>query len=260
MEPAIYSNKTVRRHSIWNVSPAHLDDISNRDRRGSYYFPEEIEALDMDSYEKVRGSKEANRTVDAVIGIETCINKKCTSPRLMMIELRTNYDNPNNLSKSELEDKVTHSSQLLGAELPVERCKILIFRDEVADQARSWVKSKSEEGGEIRNLIAWGVTDFNTSIKSFDDMPYTPIHAAEAITTELDKYINASQWNRFFDKMHYWINIAIQIRYNHIFEYKHISSTILQYWDNFRNATRGSLNDDQELESMLIDEDILPLR
>ena len=191
MEPTIYSNKTTRRHPIWRISSALFDDISNRDRNGSYYFSRDIEALDMDTYEQMRGGN-ADRTVDAIIGIETCINKKCMSPRLMMIEFRTNYDNPNNLSKSELEEKVSHSSQLLGAELPVERLKILLFRDEVAAQARSWVAKKKEEGGEIRNMIVWSVKDFNDSVKSFDEMPYTPINSEESIITELDSYLKTS--------------------------------------------------------------------
>ena len=259
MEPTIYSNKTTRCHSIWKISPALFDDISNRDRKGSNYFSKEIEALDMDNYEKTRGGN-ADRTVDAVIGIETCINKNCMSPRLMMIELRTNYDNPNNLSKSELERKVSHSSQLLGAELSIERHKILLFRDEVAAQARSWLASKTEEGGEIRNMIVWSVKNFNDSVKSFDEMPYTPINSEESIITELDSYIKTSSWRKYFDKIHFWINYAVQIRYSNSFEYNHICLTIMKYWDAFRKDTQANLNEDQELESMVVDEDILALR
>lgn len=259
MEPTIYSNKTTRRHPIWKISPALFDDISNRDRKGSCYFSRDIVALDMDTYEKMRGGN-ADRTVDAVIGIETCINKKCMSPRLMMIELRTNYNSPNNLSKSELEGKVTHSSQLLGAELPVERHKILLFRDEVAAQARSWVASKTEEGGEIRNMIVWSVKNFNDSVKSYDEMPYTPINSEQFIIAELDSYLEACSWKRYFDKIHFWINYAIQIRYSNSFEYNHVCVTILKYWDDFRKNTQGKLNEDQELESMVIDEDLLVIR
>lgn len=259
MEPTIYSNKTTRCHSIWRISPALFNDISNRDRKGSDYFSRDIEALDMDTYEKTRGCY-ADRTVDAVIGIETCINKKCMSPRLMMIELRTNYDNPNNLSKSELEGKVSHSSQLLGAELPVERHKILLFRDEVAAEARSWVASKTEEGGEIRNMIVWSVKNFNDSIKSFDEMPYTPIYSEEFIITELDSYIKVYSWKKFFDKVHFWIDKAIQLRYKNTFEYDHICNTLLTYWTEYRNRTKGQLDDDLEIESLIIDEDIDVLR
>ena len=92
----IYDNHVVREHSLYARCPSTLNEISNRDYPGTDYFNPDIIGLDMDDYERRTCYGHANNTVDAVIGICTCQNKKKSSPRLLLVELRMGYEKANN--------------------------------------------------------------------------------------------------------------------------------------------------------------------
>ena len=151
----IYDNHVVREHSLYARCPSTLNEISNRDYPGTDYFNPDIIGLDMDDYERRTCYGHANNTVDAVIGICTCQNKKKSSPRLLLVELRMGYEKANNLSKSEMERKILHTKELLSAEKTINRESVFIFDERVAAQARHWFAQRSAEGGgELRHIVA----------------------------------------------------------------------------------------------------------
>ena len=90
----IYNNEVVRGHSIYPVCHSTLNAVSRRDYGNTYSFRPDIECLDMDTYEKnVLRKGQPDCTVDAVIGISTYENNRVSSPRLLLVELRMDYDN-----------------------------------------------------------------------------------------------------------------------------------------------------------------------
>ena len=256
METVVYKNSVVERHSFYSQCHALLDDISRRDYPGKNYFCREIDALDMDTYETLVCHGQKDCTADAVIGISTCVNKKLTAPRLLLVELRMDYESADNLSKSNMEGKVLHTKQLLGAEQPIDKESVFVFTEKVAPQARHWVESLKQEGGEITRFVVYSVQEFADNIRSYATMPYTPINAPAAIVKELGQYIEVAQWQTLFAKFHFWMEYATRIRYANSFEYENIKDTVVAAWRDFRESHSPMPNDDDEIDALIIEEDM----
>ena len=103
-------------HSLSQKFGSSLKEISDRDYADKGYFECDIPAIDIDSYEvSLHGDNQ--RTVDAAIGICNERQGLPVNERLLLVELRMNYKNVDNLSISTLSEKEAHSgsSRNLGA-------------------------------------------------------------------------------------------------------------------------------------------------
>ena len=256
MEPSVYNNDFLSRHSLFAYCASTLNEVSERDYPGKNYFDPQIACLDVDTYETSVCHGNADSTTDAVIGISTCINKVMSSHRLMLVELRMNYQSANNLRKSDLESKVSHTKDLLDGELPIDPQSIFVFTDSVAPQARHWIESRRHEGGLIKSFKAYSVREFCNNVKSIDDMPYTPIFNPVRLTNELDSFVNTAQWKGLFEKLNFWLRTAENLRYSNTFEYESIQQTVKSWWQQFREVHSVLSNEDDELDALIMDEEI----
>ena len=244
----IYNNEVVRGHSIYPVCHSTLNAVSRRDYGNTYSFRPDIECLDMDTYEKnVLRKGQPDCTVDAVIGISTYENNRVSSPRLLLVELRMDYDNIKNLSKTAMENKVIYTKKLLGRKVAIELKSIFLFKEKLASQAKSWFNRQSRTGGELNNCRACSVSEFHNIIKSPSDFPYTPIHSEENIRTDLKKHENTADWKLFLGQIKYWREIAEKYRYSNKSEFEHISNVIKTIWEEFKKKNY-SFSDDELLE------------
>ena len=256
MEPVVYNNEFLKRHSLYRHCASTLNAVSERDDPNKNYFDKRIECLDMDTYEKKCCSGNADCTVDAVIGVSNCVNKVTSSHRLLLVELRMLYVNANNLSKTELEQKVIHTKDLLGSELSIAKNNIFIFTDNVAPQARSVMSRLMRGSKHSQTFVVWSVSDFNNNVKSIDEMPYNPIYPPADICKELDSFVKTQKWKQLFGKITYWKESALKLHYNNSFEYKSLRQTILDWWTLFRSSNSRLPKDDDELEAQIIDEEV----
>ncbi|UPS45242.1 hypothetical protein M1D30_03465 [Prevotella sp. E15-22] len=255
MEPVVYNNEFLRHHPLIECCLSTLNTVSERDYPGKNYFNPEIECLDIDTYECKHSHGERGCTADAVIGISACKNKVLSGHRLQIVELRIDFKSPKNLRKDELENKVTHTKELLGTELPVDTYSIFVFSEKVAPQARHWVESQKHEGGEIRFCKAYSVQEFHNNILSVDDIPYVPQYNPNSISEELNKLVDDESWNKLCEKMSFWIKLAGELRYGNIYEYDSLKETLTKWWSAFR-ANCPIIDDDDELNALIVDEDI----
>lgn len=256
MEPVVFNNGFLAQHPMYAQCHSTLNAVSERDYSGRNCFDSQIECLDMDTYETKICNGQADRTADAVIAISTCQNKKTSAHRLQLVELRMGYENADNLSRSELERKVSHTKQLLSSVLPIDQFSLFVFTETVAPQARHWIESKMHEGGDLKYFKAWSVQDFNNNVKSVDDMPYNAIYAPTDICKELDRFVTKSEWGKLFAKLHFWLKLSENLRYSNVFEYESLGKTILDWWKSFREQHVVLPADDDEIEALILDEDI----
>lgn len=256
MEPIVYNNDFLKRHSLYRHCASTLNAVSERDYPNKNYFDAHIECLDMDTYEKKCCSGNAECTVDAVIGISKCDNKVTSSHRLMLVELRMLYINAANLSKSELEQKVNHTKDLLGSELPIYKNNVFVFTDNVAPQARSFMNRLMQGSKHLKTFLVWSVSDFRNNIKSIDEMPYKPIYPPTEICEELDVFIKKQQWQQLFDKISFWKECALKLRYSNSFEYDSLRKTIYDWWTAFRKSYYCLQNEYDELDAQILDEEV----
>jgi len=256
MEPLVYNNDIVSKHSLYAYCASALNTVSERDYPGKNYFDTQIACLDMDTYEASISHGNAGSTTDAVIGVSTCENKKMSQHRLMLVELRMNYQSADTLNKGDLESKVTHTRNLLDGELTIEHDNIFVFTERVAPQAIHKIDSWKHEGGLATSFKAWSVQDFHNNIKSIDDMPYTPIYAPAQLCNELNGFVKVAQWKDLFEKLTFWLRTAEKIRYSNTFEYESLQKTLMGWWQQFSAKPITWSDEDVKLEAMIMDEDI----
>lgn len=251
----IYNNTVVEEHSFYPLCSSTLNNVSNRDYPNSDYFNPCIECLDMDTYESnILRKGQADRTVDAVIGISTYENNRALNSRLLLIELRIGYDNVSNLSKTGMEAKITYTKSLLGGEKTIERESLFVFNDKVAPQAERWFDRQSRTGGDIRDCRVCSVSDFSTIIKSNSDFPYKPIHKAEDITNSVQQYETKAEWIKFIKQIEFWCRKAERYYYKNPSEFEYIVHVIKTVWDRFLQQ-KYTLSDDEILECEILEED-----
>ena len=255
MEPIVYNNDFLKRHSLYRHCASTLNAVSERDYPNKNYFDTRIECLDMDTYETKNCGGNADCTVDAVIGVSKCNNKVVSAHRLLLVELRMDYVNAKNLSKSKLEQKVAHTKGLLSSELPIEKNCFFVFTDNVAPQARSFMTRLMQGSKQLKTFLVWSVSDFNNNVKSIDEMPYIPINPPDKICKELDGLERNKQWQQLFKQISYWMELASSLQKN-LFEYDNIREIILGWWTSFRESNSCLEDDDDELDAQIIDEDV----
>lgn len=256
MEPIIYNNDFLKQHSLYKHCASTLNAVSERDYPKKNYFDTRIECLDMDTYETNNCGGNADCTVDAVIGISNCDNKVASSHRLLLVELRMGYVKANNLSKTELEQKIKHTKDLLGSELSIDKNNIFVFTDNVAPQARSFMNRLMQGSKYLKTFIVWSVSNFRNNVKSIDEMPYNPVYPPAKICKELDGFVKKQNWKQLFDKIIFWTECALNLRNRNSFEYASLSQTIRDWWIMFRKSNSCLQDVDDELDAQIADEEV----
>lgn len=256
MDAVVFDNKCLSKHILFDECGSTLNEVSEKDYPNKNYFNPDILCLDMDAYETQSGHGKTDCTTDAVIGISTCVNKQLSNPRLLLVELKMDCKGTNSLSKQNLETKVTHTKQLLGSGLPINKESVFVFNEGAVAQAKHWVSSRQHEGGEIRHFLVYSLQDFKDNIRSYKSMPYNAINKKEHVLAELDAFVVNTQYNALFDKIRFWLCYAESIRNKNRFEYDNIKEIVTEAWNGFRNKIHRLPNDDDEINAQILDEDI----
>lgn len=249
----IYNNKILNSHPLSKCCKSTLNQISNDDYPNTNYFNKDIECLDMDTYEQNRKGV-TGKTVDAVIGISDCENKREINPRLLCVELRMGYKSTRNFS-SAFADKVTHSKGLLGGYICIESKSLFVFKDELAPQAKNWIKNKRNSGGGYKDMDSCGISDFGNIIKSIDEMPYKPLNNEKQIRDILSDLENKEDWNSFIKKINDLCIQALKYKYHNPFEYDFMIGLLKDVWIEFRANHTSSLGADEEIFAEIMEED-----
>jgi len=130
-----YCNETTKSHGLaksYSNCIELLSNVSENEGAKSNPFSDE-ECLNMDKVENILARKEkrdARKTMDISFGVADGKNK-C----YVLCEYRLNYNNPNNLSKSELDAKLSNTKNLLGTELTIHKFYYFVFAHNIKQQA-----------------------------------------------------------------------------------------------------------------------------
>lgn len=167
MEALVYDNAYLQRHPLFSKCGSLLNDVSNRDYSGTDYFDKEIRCLDMDTYEsKICKSAQPKSTMDAVIGLASQTDGQLRDRRLLMIELRMKYKNTNNLSLSELREKMSHTRDLLSEDsLRIDSSAWFVFNKNVTARAERWFAQQSRVEKALAKCKVCDVSQFRECIQ-----------------------------------------------------------------------------------------------
>lgn len=124
-------------------------------------FPGAMRCIDLDAYEKGLKKGIHNPTVDAVIGV---FSGKISE--LVLVELRLNYKNTNNLSTKKLEEKVSCSKNILSGCGKLHPIVYFVFNKQVQPKARNRF-ARAKWGGK-KNFKAITIPELNQLISRAD--------------------------------------------------------------------------------------------
>ncbi len=261
MEVLIINNEYLHRHPLWQHCATSLSDISKRDYHGKDYFPNMIiDALDMDSYEKAvhKGNRRNQScTGDAIVGI--ALEKSgdmLVHPAVMIVELRMEYKRGDNISLTELTNKVTHTRTLLSTHLLVHHNYYFIFTDHEEPQAKSLLYREAQEIGRMQEYKVTSVSDFNRNMKEPSSIPCTYKYSDMDIMMTFNAYYNeiSCDIKKCEAQFYYWINIIEQLKnvYNRE-EARHIKEVLRNILNQIMKYT---LNEDEQFKVEIMIEEL----
>jgi hypothetical protein len=108
--------------------------IRNEGGKKSLFKDEKCLNLDKIETKQAQEKKQEIKfaTMDCSFGISYRKQK-----RMILCEYRLRYKNVNNISKTELDSKIAHSKNVLGATCIIHNCYLFIFSSEIKEQAKN---------------------------------------------------------------------------------------------------------------------------
>lgn len=241
MEQWVINNDVVTKHPLWMNCHSSLFEISNRDYKKVYFrkYPV-INALDLDFYEKSLQSQSPQCTGDVVIGVQKVENNTIQGDAMLLIvELRMNYKNAENLSLTNLCQKIKHSLELLGNQIVVAKQYYFVFEKDIAPQAKSYIERQRFASKLQRHWVIVSVDDFRENLILPTDIPMCYEYSTEAIEVSFTHCIedcgtiNLSLLGKQFD---FWIEKIDLYRWNKSVEAKHIMETINAIYNEIKSS------------------------
>ena len=136
-----WTNELIERLPQFSPYLVNFNALVKREGGPANAFPGAMRCIDLDAYEKGLKKGIHNPTVDAVIGVSAG-----RSAELVMVELRLNYKNVNNLSPTKLEEKVSCSKNILSGCGKLHPIVYFVCNKQVQPKARSWF-ARAKWGG-----------------------------------------------------------------------------------------------------------------
>lgn len=184
----VFDNAVTVSHTVYKKGfGCKLNEVSIRDYKIGG-FNDKIVCLDLDTYERSVRPHSLNNTMDAAVGVSDYHHTRRVNKRLILVELRLDYKNVNNLSGTELKRKSSHSRELLGEEIPVSPVEYFVFNKNVAEQAFRIVNSLAIEHGSKGRWHGLTVEGFNALIQDSEKIPYVNLNSPELIKHEFMEY------------------------------------------------------------------------
>ncbi len=135
-----YNKKCTIEHELacrYRESIEKIGDVINEEGEKNTQFTNQI-CLNIDKVEKLLAKKEkrnANKTMDTTFAISS--GKK---HEMLLCEYRLNYKKPENISKKDLNDKISYSKSLLGNQPAVHNVYIFVFNTKIKAQALNKIR------------------------------------------------------------------------------------------------------------------------
>lgn len=132
-----YCLLTTQQHHLAKIYAQYVEKINHvmlNEGEKRVAFTDEI-CINLDKIELSLAQKEKRcrrKTMDLCFGII-----ENNSKQIVLCECRFNYQNANNLSKSELDTKISYSKELVGNEITIHHYFIFLFKAGIKQQAYS---------------------------------------------------------------------------------------------------------------------------
>lgn len=247
MKKKVYDNQVLKQHPLYSYSECRstLNEISEKDYPGCNYFPENIDAIDVDNYEhKVLRPIEEEPTVDAAIGIADYNGDKISSERIQIIELKIDVNNTGSIVYANYNKKVNHSTRILTGAITIDDVVYFVFNNGFVAQARRRFSSFKEQYNDAKKWKAVSLLEFNEEIKFKEDITIDrePVFDMKSVIKECQKAIDKDNEGYLIDTFDDWK--TKYYRYsskNDIVEAKNIESGLITIWQNMMASSHEEI-------------------
>lgn len=244
MEKIILKNSIVDKHRLCKFKST-LQDICIRDYK-TPYFKTNVIALDLDEYEKSHKSNNDN-TMDSAIGV---CNQNSKNDRLMLVELKIDVSEPENMEMSALRGKISHSKEILSSD-KIDSDILFVFKtDVIRNKANRLFKAKKED------WIPVTVTykELDEAFVFVEKLPFKPKTNLDAISNKFDTLVSQNNVDSLIDFTTYYIDKANQYHYSNSLECRAIKHRLFELWNDVLEKNKDSEELCEYAELVLQDE------
>lgn len=256
----VFDNAVLQIHPFYADYHSFLHDISLKDYPRKNYFRADVDAIDLDKFEAGRAIANRDMTMDAVVGIGDYSNNHVVNTRLLLLELRMDYDSTNSLKAKSLRGKINHSRLALGASVRIDDENVFVFRVDVAEQAKKWMFSMSKEHPDATKWVAMSTEELDNLLQSQASMPYQPINDMSSVKADVCSEVIAQELESVLNLIDYWNKKAEHYKLQYlVMEEKHIKDSLAEAW-HLGKSSVSSFSQDKMIYVELIEEEYRYLR
>ena len=251
----VNDNSILEEHPLYDAFHKSLHDISLKDYPHDTYFRTDIEAIDLDAAEKVLVAGEQDKTMDAMVGIADYSSNRMVNRRMLLVELRMDYDSTDCLRHSSLQGKVSHTRAIVHSEIRIDEDNVFVFRDDVVEQAKKWMFSMANEHSDASKWVALSPSEFENLLPLASSVAYQPTNNMTEVQQQICQKIDEKDFDSLLNIIGHW-HIAAEdckLKYQHK-EELHIKNHLHDAWQHIKDADCES-DADMLLYVELIEED-----
>ena len=244
----VCDNDVLQGHTLYAQYHNPLHVISLKDYKHDAYFQSrpDIEGIDIDRYEADRSITDRDMTMDAMVGVADYSNNRAVNNRLLLLELRMDYDSTKNLSHKKLHGKINHTRAAIGAVVRVDEENVFVFRKDVAEEAKKWMFNMSLEYADAKGWVAMSTEELENLLQSQSSMPYQTITNMTPVDKNLSSKIIAKDFDAALEIIDYWHKQAEQFKLRYLLkEEQHIKTHLHNMWQLSKVAVQNITPDEQ---------------
>ena len=229
----VSDNSVLQAHALYAKYHSLLYAISLKDYANDTYFQSrpDIEGIDIDLFEVDRAIANRDMTMDAMVGVADYSNNRPVNKRILLLELRMDYDSTRHLSHGKLNGKINHTRAAIGTAVRVDEENLFVFRDDVAEQAKKWMFSISQEHPDAKNWVAVSPDELTNMLQCQYSLPYQAITDMEPVDIQLRDKIAAKDLDAALEIIDYWHHRAEHYKQKYqLKEEEHIKSHLHDDW------------------------------
>lgn len=244
----VCDNVVLQGHALYAQYHNPLHVISLKDYEHDTYFQSrpDIEGIDIDQFEADRSIADRNMTMDAMVGVADYSNNCAVNNRLLLLELRMDYDSTNGLRHKKLRGKINHTRAVIGAAVRVDDENVFVFRKNVAEEAKKWMFNMSQEHADAKSWVAMSTEELENLLQSQASMPYQVITDMAPVDTELGAKVAVKNFDAALKIIDYWHKQAEQFKLRYLLkEEQHIKTHLHDTWQQSKAAVNNITTDQQ---------------
>lgn len=238
----ICDNAVLQGHVLYAKYHSPLHVISLKDYKHDIYFQSrpDIEGIDIDQFEIDRSIADRDMTMDAMVGVADYNNNRTVNNRLVLLELRMDYDSTKRLRHKKLLGKIKHTRAAVGMSVRVDEENVFVFHKDIAEEAKKWMFNTSQEYPDAKGWVAMSPDELENLLQSQASMPYQAITNMEPIDKELGGKIVAMDYDAALGVIDYWHKRAEQYKQRYLLkEELHIKSHLHDCWQKNKKAVNN---------------------